>query len=241
MRRNIYPRQETEQVLDEAAAMVPAEVPHFDIPNAARESKSLTITSPPIQAKEKKLRANDTRSSALDSDHVISLSGVKAGTSDAISLCRGDLKGASIWEYFQVAATATTWRRRALSTAPRSSNLPCKSVCVASGRCRPSAVCRLRPSSVPCVDDDDSLDGNPLTAGSSPWKIEVADTTSNKQNVDHEVHLPLIVRNHDKEMMVNSGNVKLLPPNFNYFGDTPRSRRPSIDSASTAVSESDHF
>lgn len=235
-------------MLDEAAAMVPAEVPQFDIPNAARESKSLTITSPPTQAKEKKLRANNKRS-ALDSDHVTSLSGVKAGTSDAISLCRGDLKGVSIWEYFQVAAAATTWRRRTLSSAPRSSNLPVpvpghsgrKSVCVAGGRCRPSAVCRLRPSSVPSVDDDDSIDGNPLTAGSSPSKIEVADTTSNKQNVDHEVHLPLIVSNQDKEMIVNSGNVKLLPPNFKYFGDTPRSRRPSIDSASTAVSESDSF
>jgi len=138
-----------------------------------------------------------------------------------------------IWEYFQPSSAEVALKSQRPSSVSRVVNSLCKSACVVSGRIRPSSIQRLRACSVLHVDDELSNRDH-----ASPWKITVVSASSAKQNVDQEaqiVHLPPIV---PKEMAADFG--KLTPPKLWYDGDSPNSRRPSIDSTvSTAASESD--
>jgi len=184
VRRNLCPREgifwQTESMLNQPP-MAPAEVHHFENPKEACESMTSCVTSPLILNLQKKVRAVLDVKRICEPDRT-------THTADAIALCRGDLKGASIWDYFQSNPMETSLKPRRPLSARRSSNSSRKSMCVAGGRCRPSAVVRTsRLCNVHHVDDDDSSDNSPpqspLTDDSSAWKIAEVAATSEKQNV----------------------------------------------------------
>jgi hypothetical protein len=207
--------------------MAPAEAKHPNPSKTSTESQSSCITSPSIQAQNNKFRASSQGP----------VVGVKAGTPDAIALCRGALPGGNIWDYFQYTSTdvASEAESRIISDY-KLINSDSKSACVASGRKRHSSVRRLAAACRALqVNDnefsDGSLPSSPLSLEITPWKIAVVPAGN------QELHLPPIAQ---KEFKADSG--KLFPPGFDYYGMTPRSRRPSVDStASTVVSESDNF
>lgn len=192
------------------------------------ETQASASCSPPIQAAKKKMRA------------AVDVAGVRAGTPDAEALCRGDLKGANIWDYFKSTGTESAQGPQRPSSAPRPLSARTKSVCVAGGCRRPSAVRRnLCPRSISPLDDvdldDSSCPSSPLI-GIHPWQIKVVSGSSEEEDSNHGMRLPPIV---SKDLMPDSG-VKLTHPALKILGDTPRSRRPSMDSVSTAPSESDN-
>lgn len=198
-------------------------------------SPSIKATgSPPIQAAKKKMRSGDVAAS---------LSGVRAGTPDAEALCRGDLKGGSIWDYF---GSPTKPRRPSSAPRPLSArhNMRHKSACIAGGGVRKSGVvrnlrCFGRNNLDDChVDDNDSPDySRPSSPMSSvdfdlhPYQITVV--SSEESHVDYGVCLPPIA---------DAG--KLMPPTLKALGYvlgdcTPRCRSGSMASVSTAPSESE--
>jgi len=236
VRRNLGPAHAPEWMLDQA----PAEAKRLNNAEKSRPSMVSCIGSPPIQAAKKKLRAfSDCTASQPASARTSPILGARAGTPDAIALCRGDLKGADIWDYFHPMLTEAPLKPTRPSSASRSLSSPYKSICVAGGRRRMSSVVRqLCPCNVPNVDNFSDGDGS---RASSPeaWS-PLAGARYNHPGqitvVDHDVHLPVLVQ---KEVIAESSTTKLMLPKD--LADTPRSRRPSMDSVSTAASESDNL
>lgn len=204
----------------------------------ATDASAPCVSSPPIQAAKKKMRSAVAAASLL---------GVRAGTQDSEALCRGDFKGANIWDYIRATSPDAALNRRRPSSPPRPlsarHNMTHKSACVAGGNIRPSSVVRnLRCFRKTDLDDNHAHDPNshdcsrPSSPMGSvdfdihPYQITVA--SSEEQHVDYGVSLPPIA---------DCG--KLIPPNLkvlgDVLGDVHRSRRPSMDSVSTAPSESD--
>lgn len=115
-----------------------------------------------------------------------------------------------------------------------------KSVCVAGGRRRPSAVLRnLRPSSAFDVDGirpssaPDLADPDFAGLENHPWQIRIL--TANL--TEEDLHLPQIVAK--EQVAASQTGAKSNFLSLKALGETPRSRRPSMDSVSTAPSESD--
>eukprot|EP00746_Dinoflagellata_sp_MGD_P165215 gnl/MRDRNA2_/MRDRNA2_94359_c0_seq1.p1 gnl/MRDRNA2_/MRDRNA2_94359_c0~~gnl/MRDRNA2_/MRDRNA2_94359_c0_seq1.p1 ORF type:complete len:312 (-),score=54.53 gnl/MRDRNA2_/MRDRNA2_94359_c0_seq1:328-1263(-) len=210
------------------------------LPNATKKiySTGPCVGSPPIQMAKKRMRA------AVDA---VSLLGARAGTPDAVALCRGDIKETNIWDYFKAIPAESAQRLQRPSSARRLLSARNKSVCVAGGRNRPSAVRRnLRQSSASDVDETDFDDG--IRPSSAPdladpdsadleldcsWQIRIRSVSL----ADENLCLPQIVLKEHVAVSQPGAKPKFLT--LKDLGETPRSRRPSMDSVSTAPTESD--
>lgn len=230
VRRNLCPRPSPQWTLEQLDLPPTAPVEEICCNNA---NKVPCISSQPIEVAKKKLCGSVSTVKALN--RMTCTLGVRAGTPEAIALCRGDLTD-NIWQYFRSTQTEAALKPNRPSSAPRSQRGQYKSTCIASGRSRASSVVRRQhPCRVPHEDEhsssDDSAPKSPVVVGSCSWQIRILSERLNEQKVDHQLHLPPILQKD-----VTDG--KLIPPNLKNLGDTPRSRRPSTDTASTADTES---
>lgn len=214
-----------------------AVAPHDSAPHAS---------SPPIQAAKKKMRSAAVAASFL---------GVRAGTSDAVAHCRGDLKGANIWDYFGSTATDVLVQDTRLKCKTLQLSARQKAACISGGHARPSSVVRNLRCFGKTNFDNRHVDDNNSQDCSRPWSpmgsvdfevppCQITVVTCDEQHSDYGICLPPVPT---KDSVADSG--KLIPPTLKFFGavlgdgdvlgDVPKSRRPSMDSVSTAPSESD--
>jgi len=162
-------------------------------------SLAMTCTaSPPNRAAQKKV--------VLKPSPVI---GAKAGTPDAVALCRGVLPKGMVWDYFQPSPADVASKSQRPFSVSRVVNSLRKSVCLVSGRIRQSSIQRNLP---------------------------VVSASSAKQNVDQEaqpVHLPPIV---PKEMAEKFGRRPSIDSTASTAASESHDfgRRPSIDSTVSA-------
>lgn len=207
------------------------------MPNATEKTRSTGpfVGSPPIQAAKKRMRV------AVDA---ASLLGARAGTPDAEALCRGDIKDTNIWDYFKSTPIESPQRLQRPCSARRPLSAKTKSVCVAGGRSRPSAVMRnLRPSNASDVEDTDFVDSIRPSSAPNLADLELADLSETNpwqiriSLAEENLCLPQIVSK--EQVAVSQAGAKSNLLSLKALGETPRSRRPSMDSVSTAVSESD--
>jgi hypothetical protein len=170
----------------------------------------------------------------------VSLLGARAGTPDAEALCRGDMKGANIWDYFKSTSPELTQTPQMPSSPPRPLSARNKSVCVAGGRNRPSAVVQNLRRGTSYIEEAEFDEGTrPSSALNSdlegnPWQIKIAPTSFTEEDLCLP---PLVSKDHLAESQTGA---KLSPPSLKDLQEKPSSRRPSMDSiVSTAPSESD--
>jgi hypothetical protein len=100
----------------------------------------------------------------------------------------------------------------------------------------------LRPSNASDVDDTDFVDSIRPSSAPDLADLDLADLETNPWQIrislaEENLCLPQIISK--EQVAVSQAGAKSNLLSLKALGETPRSRRPSMDSVSTAVSESD--